>query len=242
MAVPDSARQGSTFTLTGANWQPHSKVTLAFNPTNSSSAKPVDLGVTTVDDQGHINFVTIVPSAATPGIWSIAARGDASTAQQEASASFTVLTTEATVAVTVAVEVPTNIPTLAPTDTPQPTPAPTFTPIPAATQTRPRPTSTSRPATATPDSQSQPQLTGSVQGNTLKLSGTGWSAGQNVKIRSSKDQSGKDATSLGQAKVDDKGQFQFSVKLGKQVRDNAYIIVADNDHRVIARVVRGGGD
>ena len=241
MVAPDTARQGNTVTLTGANWQPHTKVTLAIHPTNQANgAEGISLGVTTADERGRLNFVSIVPSAATPGIWSIAARGDANAPSQSASTSLTVLATDATAV--------SAMPSALATDTAEPpaTAAPTATPAATATAaptvTPPPPTGTPPPETGVPSVQTQPTLQGNVQNGKLTLQGDGWSPGQIIRVRSSKDQSGKDVTWLGQTTADANGHFEFSAKLSKQVRDNAFIIVADDAHRLVARIIKGDGN
>lgn len=252
MVSPDHARQGDSITLAGVNWQPGVRVALAFERAGQGG-EPVSLGMTTVDDQGQLSFVTIVPQAATPGVWNITATAADST--QSAATPFTVaapnvaasetIAPEATVAISTDTPVPTNTP-VPPTDPP----APTNTDVPAtetpASTATPQPTSPPPAPTATvappPTDAKPPWLGGNLRGNTLAVIGGRFAAGSKVRISVSKDKDGRAPVRLGEVTVNRDGKFDFSARLPRQARDFSYVVAEDRDRRVIAYIEKSKDD
>jgi hypothetical protein len=237
VAAPASARPGDTITLSGVRWPARARLSLGLNPANPSGQAALELGNTLADEQGRFTFVALVPSAASAGAWTLVVRTADASGQVNAltSTPFTVLASDA----------PTPAPTLPPTATetelPPPTAPPvppTATPMPPTVTAQPPPTLTPVPPTPAPEQ--KPQLQGGIDGNTLVLRGTGWNAGQLIRVRASRDKDAKDVTWLGQVNADAQGHFEFSAKLPKQLRGVGYVIVADDTHRVMARLVKTG--
>jgi hypothetical protein len=224
VAAPNRARQGDTFALKGQGWQPDSQVTLAFDVSGRQNNFATSLGNTKADAQGHFTFVSVVPRAAEPGVWSITAHGASS---QSARASFTVLdggdtTSKLSVKVTTTgTSVPTSVPA---TSTPRP------------------PAATPAPVVATKSPQQDLSFNVVWQGNNLHLTGSGWPANEEIKVSASKDSDGKGAVRLGVLGTDDQGQFDVSAKVPKGVKPNWYIILQDASHQVVAQIVGDGGD
>ena len=235
---PNHAQRGQTITLSGQAWHPNSKITLAFSLTSQQSDTATSLGSTSADAQGQFSFVTLVPAAAKPGVWSIIVQGDV---DQSASAFFTV---EEGIALAAAESTltPTQVPTDPPTLTPTGTSAPTDTPQPTATSS-PAPTSTQPPTPTAGRADKPPQFQAAWQEkNTLELRGNGWPASEQVKIILSREKNGSNAISLGTLATNDHGEFRVTVTIPKQVRENWYVIANDDAHRIIVRLVKPKGD
>jgi microcompartment protein CcmL/EutN len=226
VVAPDHAQQGDMITLSGQAWHPSSKITLAFSLTSQQNNDAASLGTATADAQGQFTFVTIVPQAAKPGVWSIIVQGDVG---QSASAFFTVEAGKAT-ATSMTTETPVSTIIIA-TDTPQPTAAPTSAP-----------TDTPQPVVNTNEPSSAPTLQVTWNGDQLQLSGGDWPAQEQVTISLSKTKDGKNATSLGELASNDQGQFSVSVAVPRQVRENWFVIASDASHRVITRITKANGD
>ena len=241
--TPDHARQGETITLSGQSWRPHSKITLAFSLTSQLGDRSTGLGTTAADEQGRFTFVTIVPQAATPGTWSIIVQGDV---DQSASAFFVVQTGDVTEIVARPTATPAATDTPLPTQTPQPTD--TLQPPATATATAthiptntPKPTAPVNKPTAAPTLKA-PTLQATWHGNRLDLRGDGWPARERVKLSVSREKDGDNAIQVGVLGVNDKGQFNTTIKVPRQVRENWYVIASDGSQRVIARIAKDDGD
>jgi hypothetical protein len=223
-------------------------LTLAFTPAGQTGAggNSVSLGATTADAQGRVHFVTIVPRAATPGVWNIAASEEGS--QQTVTTPFTVLAPEVVSAATgegnmptgtsAPADVPTDVP-VPPTDTsvPTPTSAPTDTPVPpmptdtppptvAPTDAPVPPTEVPLPPSVTPHPK-RPWLDARYQGNRLLLHGARYATGNKVYISLASDKEGNNPVPIGEAIVDGRGAFDFTAKLSKELRKNRFVIAED---------------
>ena len=148
--TPAQALPGQALTISGENWQANEEISLIVQPAEPTSGVGLSGGAIRVDDQGHFEFLVILPDDMKPGAWTVLARG--ATPDRAASVSFGVLapTREPGSVATItpgSTAAPSATP--APTLTQTPTPAPTWTPLPRPTATRVPPTPTRTPALPT---------------------------------------------------------------------------------------------